>query len=93
VAIALVALAGMAVRAPLTRVPENTMKFAVSSFGIFWSAEGAGASWPGSDAFLLALVAAVAGCALAAVAVLRRRAAGRSSQCDGQVAPLLLGPP
>jgi uncharacterized membrane protein len=36
------------------------MKFAVgvmlSSFGIFWGAEGAGAHWPGSDAALLAIV-------------------------------------
>jgi uncharacterized membrane protein len=36
------------------------MKFAVgvmlTSFGIFWGAEGAGASWPGSDAALLAIV-------------------------------------
>src|ERR1019366_5582523 len=43
-AIALVIGAGVAVRAPLARVPENTMKFAVgvmlSSFGIFWSGEG-----------------------------------------------------
>jgi uncharacterized membrane protein len=36
------------------------MKFAVgvmlTSFGIFWGAEGAGANWPGSDAALLAIV-------------------------------------
>jgi uncharacterized membrane protein len=36
------------------------MKFAVgvmlSSFGMFWGAEGAGASWPGGDAALLAIV-------------------------------------
>ena len=48
-------------RAPLAQVPENTMKFAVgvmlSSFGIFWAAEGARAcSWPGGDAILLAIV-------------------------------------
>ncbi|MEA2209026.1 MAG: hypothetical protein QOF54_1503, partial [Solirubrobacteraceae bacterium] len=38
------------------------MKFAVgvmlSSFGMFWGAEGAGASWPGGDAALLAIVPA-----------------------------------
>jgi uncharacterized membrane protein len=28
----------------------------LTSFGIFWGAEGAGASWPGSDASLLAIV-------------------------------------
>jgi uncharacterized membrane protein len=51
------------VRAPLGRVPENTMKFAVgvllTSFGTFWGAEGAGVGWPGGDAALLALVPAV----------------------------------
>jgi uncharacterized membrane protein len=60
VAVLLVVVAGVAARAPLAKVPENAMKFAVgvmlSSFGIFWGAEGAGASWPGGDAALLAIV-------------------------------------
>jgi uncharacterized membrane protein len=59
-AVALVAAAGIAARAPLAKVPENTMKFAVgvmlSSFGTFWGAEGAGASWPGGDGALLLLI-------------------------------------
>jgi uncharacterized membrane protein len=75
VAVVLVAAAGFAVRAPLARVPENTMKFVVgtmlTAFGIFWSTEGAGASWPGSDAALLAIVPAVAALALGYVALLR----------------------
>ncbi|MBV8064649.1 MAG: hypothetical protein JOY73_03915, partial [Actinobacteria bacterium] len=49
-ALILVAGVGVAVRAPLARVPENLMKFAVgvmlTTFGIFWSTEGAGAHWP-----------------------------------------------
>src|SRR4029077_10997973 len=53
-AVAVVTVTGIAVRAPLTKVPENWMKFAVgvmlTSFGPFWGAEGAGVSWPGSDA-------------------------------------------
>ena len=73
IAVALVVLVGVAVRAPLARVPENTMKFAVgvmlSSFGMFWGAEGAGASWPGGEAALLAIVPGVL---LAAVAMARR---------------------
>lgn len=77
-AVVVVAAAGMAVRAPLARVPENTMKFAVgvmlTSFGLFWGAEGAGADWPGADAALLAVVPAVALFALGLVAVLRRAA-------------------
>ncbi|MGF7237245.1 MAG: COG4280 domain-containing protein [Frankia sp.] len=75
-AVVVVAAAGFAVRAPLAKVPENTLKFVVgvmlTAFGTFWGAEGAGAHWPGSDAALLALVPAVAGLALALTAVLRR---------------------
>jgi uncharacterized membrane protein len=77
-AVVLVIVAGAAVRAPLARVPENTLKFAVgvmlTAFGIFWGAEGAGAEWPGGDAALLAVVPAVALFGLALVALLRRTA-------------------
>ncbi len=69
-AVLVIALAGLAVKAPLARVPENTMKFVVgimlTSFGTFWGAEGAGASWPGSDAALLAIIPAIALFALGA---------------------------
>jgi uncharacterized membrane protein len=75
-AVVLVALAGVAIRAPLARVPENTMKFVVgvmlTSFGTFWGAEGAGAQWPKSDAALLVIVPAIAVFALGLVAVLKR---------------------
>ncbi len=75
VAVALVVLAGAAVRAPLSRVPENAMKFAVgvmlSSFGMFWGAEGAGASWPGGDGALLVIIPGLAAASLAMVAWLR----------------------
>jgi len=60
-AIIIVAIAGFVARKPLARVPENTMKFIVgimlSSFGIFWGAEGAGSVWPGNDASLLGVIA------------------------------------
>ena len=76
-AVIVVVLAGLAVHAPLARVPENTMKFAVgvmlTSFGTFWGAEGAGAHWPGGDAALLVLVPATVVAGLAMVAALRRR--------------------
>jgi len=75
-AILLVVLGGVAARAPLARVPENTMKFAVgvmlSSFGMFWGAEGAGASWPGGDAALLAIVPGVLIVAVAMARTLSR---------------------
>jgi uncharacterized membrane protein len=67
---------GFAVKAPLAKVPENTLKFVVgvmlTSFGMFWGGEGAGATWPGSDAALLVIVPAVALLGLALVALLRR---------------------
>ena len=48
----------------------------LTSFGIFWGAEGAGARWPGDEAALLALVPATALFALALVGWLRRTPAG-----------------
>jgi uncharacterized membrane protein len=75
-AVLAVALAGVALRAPLASVPENTMKFAVgvmlSSFGTFWGAEGAGARWPGGDAALLAIIPAVLLMSIAMARGLRR---------------------
>ncbi|HEY1569912.1 MAG TPA: hypothetical protein VGG05_01105 [Pseudonocardiaceae bacterium] len=77
-AVVVVAVAGVAVRAPLARVPENTLKFVVgvllTSFGLFWGSEGAGAHWPASDAALLGIVPAVAIVAIGLVALLRRTA-------------------
>ena len=79
VAVATVVIAGFAIHAPLARVPENTMKFAVgvmlTSFGTFWGAEGAGAHWPGGDAALLVLIPGLLVFSLGLVAVLRRKLA------------------
>jgi uncharacterized membrane protein len=75
-AVLTVVVAGAAARAPLARVPENTMKLVVgvmlSSFGMFWGAEGAGAHWPGGDAALLAVIPSVLLAALATIWTLRR---------------------
>ena len=74
-AVVLVASTGALLRAPLARVPENAMKFAVgtllTSFGVFWGAEGAGAQWPGSDAALLVIIPLTALLADGLVAALR----------------------
>ena len=76
VAVVLVTAAGIAARAPLARVPENTLKFAVgvllTSFGTFWGVEGAGGRWPGADLALLAIITGVLVFALAAVSWLGR---------------------
>ena len=75
-ALIVVLIAGAFVHAPLTRVPENTLKFGVgvmlTSFGIFWTSEGAGVSWPGADAALLVVIAFVVVVAFGLVAVARR---------------------
>jgi len=89
IAVILVVAAGVAVRAPLARVPENAMKFAVGvmlvSFGMFWGTEGAGAHWPGGDAALLALIPGTLLTALACVAALRRQSPPRAE--TGAVGP------
>jgi uncharacterized membrane protein len=76
-ALVLVAVVGVVVHAPLSRVPENTMKFAVgvmlTTFGIFWSTEGAGANWPGDDASLPVVLGFVILLSFGAVALLKRR--------------------
>jgi uncharacterized membrane protein len=85
-AVAVVAAAGLAVKAPLARVPENTLKFIVgimlTSFGLFWGAEGAGAHWPGSDAALLGIIPLVALYALALVVLLRRTGGPGAPRAD-----------
>jgi uncharacterized membrane protein len=75
-AVVIVLGAVVIVRAPLSRVPENTMKFAVgallTSFGTFWGAEGAGVSWPGGDIALAVIIPATLLISVAMVAALRR---------------------
>jgi uncharacterized membrane protein len=72
-----VLLLGLAVHRPLSQVPENTLKYAVgvmlTTFGIFWGAEGAGIHWPGSDAALIGLLAYVLVTSTLLTAALRRR--------------------
>jgi uncharacterized membrane protein len=75
-AVVLVGAVGVVVRAPLARVPENTLKYAVgvmlTTFGTFWAVEGAGASWPGGDAALPVVLLFVLATSVALVQTLRR---------------------
>lgn len=56
----IVGLAGGLLHRPLSRVPENTMKFCVgvmlTSFGIYWAGEGVHVKWPGETAAILWLL-------------------------------------
>jgi uncharacterized membrane protein len=85
-AVLIVACAGVALKAPLARVPENTLKFVVgvmlTSFGLFWGGEGVHAHWPGGETTLLVIVPAVARFAIGTVAFLRRLLAARHTLED-----------
>jgi uncharacterized membrane protein len=73
----LVLAAGLVARGPLSRVPENTIKFAVglllTSFGCFWAAEGIGIDWPGDEASLLGVIAFFGLVSFGLVPALRRQ--------------------
>jgi uncharacterized membrane protein len=80
-AVLVVCAVGLALRAPLARVPENSLKFVVgvmlTSFGMFWGGEGVHAHWPGGETALVVIIPAIALFAMATVAALRRFLAGR----------------
>ena len=67
--------AGLLIHKPLSRVPENALKFAVgvmlSAFGVFWTSEALGAAWPGGDLALFGLAAVFLLAALVLVVLVR----------------------
>jgi Ca2+/H+ antiporter, TMEM165/GDT1 family len=77
VALVVVVVAGVVVRHPLTRVPENTVKYAVgvmlTSFGTFFAGEGLGVRWWNSDIALLFLIGGYAVASLMFVQYLRQK--------------------
>ncbi len=86
-----VAGAGIALRTPLTQVPENTMKYVVgimlTSFGTFFAGEGIGVQWWREDLSLLPLIAAYALASVAFVLFLKRTPRASS----GRPNPILHG--
>jgi uncharacterized membrane protein len=70
-----VVAAGLIFRAPLTRVPENTMKYVVgillTSFGTFFAGEGIGIQWWNQDVSLIPLIGAYGIASVVAVWILR----------------------
>ncbi|GMA66289.1 hypothetical protein NZD89_28950 (plasmid) [Alicyclobacillus fastidiosus] len=59
-AMIVVVILGVTLRTPLTKVPENTLKFIVgvmlTSFGAFWLGESFGVAWPQKDLSILYMV-------------------------------------
>jgi uncharacterized membrane protein len=69
---------GAVLHRPLTRVPENAIKFTVglmlTSFGTFWGGEGIGIEWTLREPMILLLAAFYWSLAYALIAMLRPRA-------------------
>ena len=82
-ALIVVLAAGLLLHRPLSRVPENSLKFAVglllATFGTFWAGEGAGAVWPGGDAAIVVILAVYALASWGLVTVLRREKMAQGS--------------
>jgi uncharacterized membrane protein len=76
-AFVLVAATGAVVHRPLSRVPENAIKFAVglllSAFGTFWGGEGVGIEWTLGDLTIPLLVLVYGAAAYALVTMFNTR--------------------
>ncbi|WP_053961079.1 COG4280 domain-containing protein [Sulfobacillus thermosulfidooxidans] len=76
IGLGLVLLLGISLRAPLAKVPENTLKFVVgvmlTSFGTFWAGQSMGINWPLSDATLLLLIAGYVLISLLSIRMLKK---------------------
>ncbi len=87
----LVIAIGVAVHAPLQRVPENLLKFVVgvmlTSFGTFWGGEGIGITWPFGDLFLVVLVGFYLAVAAVLIAWLHGYAPARPVLAGGDELP------
>ena len=86
-----VALLGMVVHRPLSRVPENALKLGVgvllSSFGTFWVVEGLGGEWPGSDFAVLYVAAAYSAATFLVIRLLARSTEGAISSSTTEDSP------
>jgi uncharacterized membrane protein len=77
IGLVLVLLAGIILRAPLAKVPENVMKFVVgtmlTSFGSFWAGESLGVTWPGQDLSIVLLIAGYLAASWLIISSIKRR--------------------
>lgn len=82
-ACAIVIVIGIVVHKPLARIPENTLKFGVgvmlSAFGVYWTGEGLGISWPGHDLAIVAFAVIFLAIGLVVASMLRSKIAEASS--------------
>ncbi len=77
---------GLAVHRPLSRVPENTLKYVVglmlTTFGVFWTGEGLGAEWPGADLSLFGIFIIFAAASLGLTRWLKPARAAAGGQAE-----------
>jgi uncharacterized membrane protein len=89
--LALVAGVAFAIRKPLTKVPENTLKFVVgtmaTTFGIFWTTEGLKIAWVYADATLLLLAALVLTASFGCILWLRGKKPASKKQTEASNPP------
>ena len=85
----LVIAVGAMLHRPLSRIPENSLKFTVgiliSAFGLFWFGEGIGVSWPYRDAAILGIAAILM--------LVSRVAIGLARRASDANRPIILGRP
>ncbi|MCU1493995.1 MAG: putative rane protein [Acidimicrobiaceae bacterium] len=88
-AVLIVGLVGVVVARQLSEVPENAMKMSVgvmlTSFGVFWTGEGAGVHWPGSDVAILVLIAFFAAVTAIAIPLMRRALPGAKAERENRM--------
>lgn len=82
-ALVVVLLIGLLLRAPLSRVPENLLKWIVgvmlSAFGTFWAGEGIGVHWWAQDVSILVLVGLYAVLSIALLRWMQPTAVGKAA--------------
>lgn len=79
-ALVILGVTGAAAHTWVQRIPRSALQLVVgtmlTAFGTFWSAQGAGASWPGNDWSILALLALYVLVAVGFIGALRRGQTG-----------------
>jgi uncharacterized membrane protein len=79
-AVVVIGAIGLVLHGPVSRIPRSLLQLVVgillTTFGTFWSLEGLGVEWPGSDAAILGLLALYLLTAATYITVERRRVLG-----------------
>lgn len=85
-ALLLVIALGVGLHRPLSRIPENSLKFLVgvllAAFGTFWAGEGMGFHWPAADWSILGLIGAYLAAGVLTVLTYRGRQQTSSSSAE-----------